>query len=83
MAFICDWLLFVHVTSLAPFLFPDDSRWFAVCCGGVGAGKEPTAGADTEPGGALSRSGGSTAAAGPHRVITGNIAVHLTSHNTL
>lgn len=65
--YVTGFFLFV----LHPELFPDVSRWFAVCCGGAGAGKEPAAGADPEPGGALSRSGGSTAAAGSHRDVTG------------
>ena len=68
-----DCLTCVHVTLLTPVLLPDDPRWIAVRCGGVGAGEEPAAGADPEPGGAMSRSGGSAAAAGPHRVITGNL----------
>lgn len=68
-----DCLSFVPVTPLTPVLLPDDPRWIAVRCGGVGAGEEPAAGADPEPGGALSRSGGSAAAAGPHRVVTGDL----------
>lgn len=75
--FIGIWLLtvfsFVPVTPLTPVLLPDDPRWIAVRCGGAGAGEEPAAGADPEPGGALSRSGGSAAAAGPHRVVTGDL----------
>lgn len=61
--------VFVYLVFILP---PIDSRWPAVCCGGAGAGKKPTTGADTEPGGALPGPGGSTAAAGPYRGITGS-----------
>lgn len=41
-------------------------RWPAVGGRGAGAGEEPAAGADPEPGGALPGPGGPSAAAGPH-----------------
>lgn len=69
-----------HYLSSLVFFCLNDSRWFALCCGGAGAGEEPAAGADTESGGALSGPGGSTTAASTHRDITGNLT---NSTNTL
>lgn len=56
------------------FLAASLPRWFALCCGGAGAGKESAAGADPEPGGALPGPGGAAAASGSHRGVTGNLA---------
>lgn len=48
------WPAFICSSSIR-ILFPDDSRWFAVCCGGAGAGKEPTAGAFDLPASELAK----------------------------
>lgn len=48
-------------------------RWPAVGGGGAGAGEEPAAGADPQPGGALPGPGGPSAASGPHRGPAGEL----------
>lgn len=50
-----------------------EPRWFEVCCGGAGARKESTAGADSKPGRALPRPGGPLAASGSCWGFTGNL----------
>lgn len=59
------------ITSPALTVSSGDSRRPALSGGGAGTGKEPAAGADLEPGGALPGPGGPSPAAGPDRNPTG------------
>lgn len=62
--------------SCSSFLSAGGCRGAALRGGGAGAGEKPAAGADPEPGGAMSGPGGPLPAAGPDPSAAGKLVPH-------